>query len=416
MRTESTTTSTKRESLLFESEAIEIMRLLRAAFMGLVEGLSAPIHRPADLERALGISTTLAWQLHRVASAPNPMSAGPDVPGAAALQQVLRAARSRGVDESRLRAAEDAMRSFDALIQSHAGNRHVFNAMIKSLADGEARYIDIKSRRQAFNTNSQIWGVQVKAMLACAFHHPGDMSAHVDFALIRGMRNIRRLRTGAPFHLSGTRLKDAHQHLVDPRHPKDRPLPESPGLILMEDFCSQPCPELEHRLAEDGYVESYLGDTPLGNAGAQTLYLSQVMRGAEWKEPDGKPNSHTHRYMSLKPTEALVLDTLIHRDMYGPLSPEVTVRGSLNPYGGAAEGKYHPDEVLPIDVEVHNLGTGLGALPTPHVPRYAEIVKSLCRDLAWDPDGFEIFRCVYEYPVLGSELSMRFTLPEKGNW
>lgn len=410
-----TTITTSQESVLFESEAVEVMRQLRAAFVGLIDGLSASIHRPADLERVLDISTTLAWQVHRVATSPDPLKAGADVPGSAAARQVIRAARSKGVDEARLQSAAEAMKSFEALVERHAGDRRTFATMIGSLAGGEAENIDLRTRRQAFRINSEVWGVQVKTMLTCTIHHPGSNSSLVDHVVIRGLRDLRRLRMGAPLHLAGTRLRDAHKHAIEPHEvgKESEVMPVGPGLLL--DYCTQPCPELEHRVSSDGCYDTYLSNTPLGNAGVQTLYMSAVTRDVEWGNPSGIPNSYNHSQVISKPSETVVVDALFHHGMFGNLSPEAQVIGSLAWLSGAGKNN-PPEDTLPMNVEIHRLGTGLSVLPTVYVPQYAEIVETVCKRLGWNADMFDMFRCVVEYPLLGSLINTHFPLPEKGNW
>lgn len=396
---------------LFEHCALEVMRGVRAAFLRLIESLPNAIHRAADLERALGISTTLAWQVHRVATSPNPLAAGAHVPGMTAVKQMLQTARSAGVPNDRLRDAASAMQAFDKLVAQHAGDRATFTTMINSLAGGESETIDLKTRRQAFRLNSQVWGVQVKTHLRCTLYHPGRSASLVDSASIRGMREIRRLRVAAPFRLSSYRVKDAHEHPME-SHAIDEGVDKtSVGPELLLEYCSEPCPELENRI-EEGFINTYLRDTPLGNAGVQTLYLADVVRDIEWYTPDEIPNYIRNGVLNRIPAEALVLDTLIHRNMFGVLAPSLTVLGSLD--------RQHPDsreyreeiETLPIRTEVHSLGTELAALYTQHVPRYPEMVESVCQRLGWDPNGFELFRCVLEYPILGSTVTMRFELPE----
>jgi hypothetical protein len=392
---------------------------LRGAFLGVIESLRAPegIHRAADLERLLGLSTTLAWQIHRIATSPNPLDAGPHVPGVAAMNQALKAARSAGADADALRRAAQAMEVFEAMVEQHAGDRSTFTTMINSLAGRESEVIDLKTRRQAFRVASRMWGVQVKTLLSCALHYPGRESSLVDTISIRGLRDIRRLRAGASMRVSGYWVKDAQMRITEPHAIGDEHRAAAPegGPQLLLDFCTKPCPELEHRV-KDGHVNTYLRETPLGNAGAQTLYLADITQDIEWRSPDESQNVLFHSTATLKPIEVLVLDTLIHRDMFGTLEPQVKVFGSLERLGATEPGAFESGETLPILAEVHSHGTGLAVLPTPHVPRYREMVESVCRRAGWDPDSFELFRCVMEYPQLSSVICVEFQMPDRGNW
>lgn len=398
--------------------AVEVMRGLRGAFLAMIESLPETIRRAADLERSLNLNTTLAWQVHRVATCPNPLEAGDDVPGAAATRQVLKAARAKGVDAASLAKVTQAMEAFETLVTNHAGDRATFATMIHSLAGGDSEAIDLKARRQAFRLHSRIWGMQVKTILSCGIYHPGTRPEVLEIASLRGLREIRRLRIGAPFRLMSQLLTDGRlqsltAHAIDQ---SEAQAPEAaPGPNLLVEHCTKPLPELHNRV-EDGRVHTYLKETPLGNAGAQTVFIADISRGLEWAAPGDAVNENLNYYAIMKPAEALVLDTLVHRDMFGPLTPSVRVYGSLDRLGEPNPLNFLSEERMPIRAEVHHLGEGLSVLPTPHLPRYADMVESVCLRAGWDPDAFDLYRCVVEYPLLSSVVSVRFVLPEKGNW
>lgn len=400
----------------FEPQAAAVMHDLREAFLGLVEGLPNATSRAVDLEKALGISRTLGWQIHRVATSPDPLAAGPHVPGAAAVGQVLRAARSVGVPDDRVRRVGDAMRSFESLVERHAGDRAAFVTMLGSLT-GEGAALDLRTRRQAYRINSQVWGVQIKTLVTCGVLGPGADSSRMDMLLIRGLREARRLRAGVPLQVSGQRIVDGERRPTMPvALSGSEPLGEWRGPSLLTEFCSQPVPELETRI-EDGSLNTFLSGSELGNTGVKTVYLADLTRGFGWRSGPEEGSHHIRCATVLKPMEAVVVDTLVHRGMFTEsLRPVSRVNGSLGRLGETDPYAFGPDETLPIEPELRRLGIGLGVLATPHVPRYREMVGSVLARVGWDPMDFEVFRCVVEYPPLGSLVQVRFDLPEKGNW
>src|SRR5690606_20560982 len=105
--------------------------------------------RAADLDKALGVSRTLGWQIHRVANTSNPLEGGLYVPGMAAVQQALRGARAAGIAEQHLRRAAQAVAAFESFVERHAGDRATFATMINSLAGRNGEAIDLKARRAA---------------------------------------------------------------------------------------------------------------------------------------------------------------------------------------------------------------------------------------------------------------------------
>lgn len=399
----------------FEVHAVRVMADLRRAFLGVIEGLPGGAARAADLERALGVSRTLGWQIHRIATASDPLEAGLRVPGTAAVRQALRGARSAGVADDRIARANAAMTEFEALVKRHAGDRATFETMIGSLAGGEVEAIDLKTRRQAFRVHSQIWGVQVKTYLSCGVLMPGASSDLMDLAFVCGMRDVRRLRPGVPLPVMGQRITDNCGDRLPPSIGPGEALSESGGPMLLREYCSQPLPELE-TLVDDGTMTTLLRDAPLGNAGARTVYLASISRGLRWNMPADAPNHHIAFAMISKPMEMLVLDVLVHRNMFGELSPNAKVYGSLDHLGETDPYAFRPDETLPILPSMRAYAPGLGAIGTPHIPRYREMIDAVLARLGWDPEAFDLYRCTLEYPLLSTTVQVRFNLPEHGGW
>ncbi|MCC5821704.1 MAG: hypothetical protein LAT64_00280 [Phycisphaerales bacterium] len=401
----------------FEPQAVAVMHGLRDAFLGLLEGLPGSGSRAVDLEKALGVSRTLGWQIHRVATSHDPLAVAAHVPGLAAVEQALRSARAAGVAEDRVQRVDEAMRRFEDIVQHHAGDRAVFVTMLGSLAGEPAASLDLRTRRQAFRLESQVWGVQVKTFVACAVLAPGSDPSLMDMVLIRGLRDVRRLRAGVPMQVSGQQIVDSDRKPTVPMPlDADEPLKEGSGPSLLAGFCSQPVPRLETRI-EDGCLNTFLSDAELGNSGIKTVYLADITRGMRWRSEPQDRNHHIRTATVLKPSEVVVLDTLIHRDMFGTLpAPTARVHGSLARLGERNPYAYRDDETLPIEPEHRRLGAGSGVLTTPHVPRYREMVESVLAGVGWDPAAFDAYRCVVEYPPLGSMVWTRFAFPERGLW
>ncbi len=396
----------------FETHVVQVLRDLQEAFLGLIEGLPRPAPRAADLEKALGVSRTLGWQIHRLATAPSPLEAGGHVPGAEAVGQVLRGARAAGVADNRIARAAEAMKVFESFVERHAGDRALFETMIGSLTGESTETMGVKLRRQAFRVHSQIWGMQVKTFLASAALFPGKDSDHQDIVTIRGMHEIKRLRRGMSLLVSGQQMVDCENRpLLPTERIEDAP---GPGPALLREFCSEDLPELES-VVENEILYTFMRDSPLGNTGVKTIFLSDVTRDMQWR-----PKNGTWAYIDavsiLKPTERLVIDTMIHKDMYGVLEPTVRVYGSLRHLGVANPYGYQDDEVLPVKPDLRYCGRGPGVLATPHVPRYREMVESVLGRTGLDPEAFDLYRCTLEYPLLSTMVQVKFDLPEQGGW
>lgn len=396
--------------ILFEEQAAEVVQALREAFLGLITSLPGQVRRPADLERTLGLSRTLAWQVHRMATSPDAFKAASQMPGTAAVRQVIGAADAVGVPQDRLAAVTDAMERFRALGASHAGERAALSSMLKSVAGHESEGIDLALRRRALRVNSQCWGYQVKTFVGCGLYHPSDVPGHFDMIAVRGLHEIRRLRSGARFRFGIQRMADGNATHGD-RATGRADAPPRPKLLTQ--FCTKPCPELISHVEGD-FVHTYLRDAPLGKAGLQSIYVSDATRGRTSQSGQGEPNRLLNFAGILKPIEVLLLDVLIHRDLYGPLDPTMHVYGLLDRVPEVnVPASYGPNDEVPITAEVFRLGVGPGVLPTPHLPRYRQMIEEVCRDAGWDVREFDVYRCTLECPLLNTGVCMSFELPDE---
>lgn len=398
------------------------MHVLRSALLRLIGALPQPIRRAADLERALNLSTKLAWQVHKVAHSSSALEAASHVPGRAAMSRMLTAARASGGTDEPVDAVDAAMEQFEKFVRDHAGDRTTFAAMLTGLAEREGDgEIDTHQRRTAFRVNSHIWGAQATTHLSCMICHPGANSDLVDLAMIRGMIDLRRLRSDVPVVLSRFRAVGIGDRFVIPQPIEggDGSTAAASGPSLLTDFCTRPLPSLFTRAGSHNVAVTELGPGPIGKAGAATCFLAGVVRDLPWKNPDDPPGSRSARGHVLRialPVQTVVLDMLFHAEMFGELHPQTKLLGSLEQPESQDPKAFRTGEQLPVKARSEMLGRGPTAIASLGVTRYGEMLQHVCERLGWDAEKFHVYRCRLEYPILHSLLMMRFPLPAKGNW
>jgi len=108
-----------------------------------------------------------------------------------------------------------------------------------------------------------------------------------------------------------------------------------------------------------------------------------------------------------------VLDVLVHRDLYGPLSPECLVLSDLWSAPWETGGDVSQADLLPCAEQVQFLGQGLAGVQTSEVPNYERLLHYVCEKLSWDGSQFHVYRLRMPYPVIGTAVAMRFPLPER---
>src|SRR5215813_12151856 len=87
------------EPPIFEKQAAAVLSRLGRTMNGLIEAIPAAgkIRRATDLQKILGIRSTLAWQVFRLATAKSPIDEARGIPGPTAMERFLEAATKRRV-------------------------------------------------------------------------------------------------------------------------------------------------------------------------------------------------------------------------------------------------------------------------------------------------------------------------------
>ncbi len=163
----------------FERQATAVLHRLRASLSGLIGAVPSvgELRKAADLQRALGIGNTLAWQVHKLAHARDPLVEASSVPRAGGMKRLFEAAAQHGVPAEHIADSAAASAEFDELVKVHAGNRTAFDSMISGLTDEGSQLADAQQKRAAFRANSHLWGVQARTQLKCSILSPSSSSS-----------------------------------------------------------------------------------------------------------------------------------------------------------------------------------------------------------------------------------------------
>jgi peptide-methionine (R)-S-oxide reductase len=126
----------------FEKQVAAALGEFRTALSDLIAAIpSTPkanrsIQRPIELQRALHIPGTLAWQVWKIAHAADPLLEAGNLPGPQSMGRVLQAAAAASVPHSVVEEVRSAHLAVDELIRTHAGSRSVFHSMVGGLREG----------------------------------------------------------------------------------------------------------------------------------------------------------------------------------------------------------------------------------------------------------------------------------------
>lgn len=390
----------------FDDRAAAVVGRLKVALANMIAAVPGRVERASDLQRRLGIPSTVSWQIFRVAHDANPVTAGAYVPKAKAMRGVLSAASKHGVPEPLVVMVAEAFEAFEAFVDDAAGDRESFGIIASdAMPEEEAELINLPQRRALFRANAHVLGVHAKTSFVCSLLHPTADGRHMDFAALHGYVGMRRFRRDATRIIAAARLSDDDETVAV--EPLDDLTSLAGGWSLLTRFSTQPFPPLQTGVAPDGFTETELVSDAVGNASTVTYAVGGIVRNARryCREP-GEMQMSRHA-ITLKPVEIMVHDVLVHENLFGPLKPKSFVcHGALH---SGFRLSAHP---LPLRTTVLRLGKGPDVMHTRDVPRYTEMVRWACSRAGWDPDRFDVYRCRVEYPVSPSTLVVQFPLPE----
>ncbi len=388
----------------FKSDVIRAAHGVQSSLTTLFVALPRPIRGGADLQRELGLPSTLSWQLHGAASAPDPIAAAMQIPGRHATKRMLMAAAGKRVPKAILSKAAEAFETFEQVVERHAGDRAAFGSMLSGIAVELSSSTDMEARREAFRATSHLYGVQRTAAINCYIIRPGasgDRYDHVSVITSVGLRVMR------PFEKL---CVGRHGHI--PNHPGALPSPtpfrpvadpggDLAGVPLLSEFCSKPIPRFTCEPTGTLYVEIYLSGQAVGKTGELSFSFGEYLPGLIPKDEELKLGM-----TNIFPSEVQVHDVL--------LAPEIAKRVRA-PRTAVYGGPYHDLRLRARDVDrlhtpAHSAFAGLGveSLHTASAPRYVEMLRFVFEKLGWDPDAFSAYRCRIEFPVLHSLLDVVF--------
>ena len=392
-----------------DGEIRSVVVKLRAAYADLVAELPAGRSSAIEVERSLGLNKKLAWQVYRVATSRDALSAGARLPGVAAARQVAAAARKLGVADGVVSRLEALTREFHDTVQRHADDRSSFDLMVSAVTgDGiSVREHDLK--RSAFRANREIYGKYCESILFCTIAMPGSRPGTMHICALRGLVDLYRLRPGVQLEIARAKF-DHTGGVVSPRESIDEDPDHrvGPSSILTE-FCSDPLPEIRELSGRDGYTR-FIAQTPsLGLTSGVTCFLADIARDMPIDDSEGPHGAGLGSVLEVStPSKLLVHDCLIHESLFPDGEPEIRVlarRGETSAWPGNEQAP-----LLPVQESVTALGQGAGVCSTPEIASYSDLLTHVLERLGWDEGRFRTFRSKVEFPVIGSVNWIRFDL------
>jgi len=295
------------------------------------------------------------------------------------------------------------------MIRDHAGDRPTLDLIIDGAGSASNSRLEL-SRKLAFRGNSGLYGVQARTKVNTYFLAPTPgKPERLDVVNISGYVDFRRLRPGVRWPIFMMRAwgtsKDSS---IEPIEPSEE---AAEGFPVMHSFARGNLPKLERVVTGEGRNFD-LQAGPVGNEGAFDCFWGDILRGAVDRYSKAGENETGEFGANITaPAETLVMDIIVDQELEFALNPELFVFGHIFTRGLPTGGKDDPS-LLPIQQPLRQLTGSPPLVNTPLVPNYARLVSRVYERMNWDPKQFRGVRLTLEYPPLGSNVILRFKLPQ----
>jgi hypothetical protein len=395
----------KHDAMSFPEAATEVGSRIRASISSLLEQIPGEpsIRTGSVLAAALDIDINLAWKLLNICKPGPSAGALQRLPGDGGVRILLNAAKRKGVPAAVLDEIRAAFAAYTSLLDMHAGDRAALDSLLSHAGGGE-RKIDLATRRAAFRANSAMLGVQAAIQLGAYIFWPEPDGNEYSSAaaILRGFGGFRRLRPDVSWIIGRARRTDHHgrpygQRSPEPLEPRTAAL--HGGVPLVTLLSPEDLPSVQRTMMPDGIAIDRVVAGPVGLQASQTFFLAETMRPGLARPND--PENPTLRLVTSvhTPCELLVFDAIFHKDLTPLGAPTLATASEL---GGISLGYCDPADrvVLHVGTEIEDHGLGLRTMHITELPRYTEMLGSLCARLGLRTHDMHAFRVKIAYPPI----------------
>ena len=372
-------------------------------------GLDQP--RMSDLRERLSLDKSIASRVARAVRMGDPGAALRELPAAEALGQIVGKCESLGAGSRPVAQARKSISELDAAIADFPGDR---TALITAISATDAarggaarssapKVSDAKlraARRGAYNAFVFAQGLSCETQAFINILMPGKAGEKASQAMVMGTTGLRRLRRGHPQSILALRGRDDNNTGFDRVTLAGEPIGDDPGVVLIREFCTDVASQV--RLERVGRIHSLVLD-PQSPPLDEPMDFAVGLVNLRFTPPRATENVKwtLTSYEVSRATRVLVRELLVHRETFGavrPLSifsidPTPRIQPDLN--GPDPTGRGFIDQ----GDDLVEMGRGFRRRGRPGEDFAVPLALRAFEMLGQDPDEFDRFRLVIEYPL-----------------
>jgi hypothetical protein len=373
-------------------------------------GLEEP--RMSDLRERLGLDKSIASRVARAVRMSEVGAALRELPAAEALGQIVGKCEAKGAGKRAVSQCRRAIAELDAAIAAFPGDR---TALITAIAATESsrgmptgrtavpKVSEAKlraARRGAYNASLFAQGICCETQAFLNILLPSEGGRKASQAQVLATTGLRRLRPGYPQAVLSLLGRDEVSAAFDRVTLTGEPIRNDPGVALVRDFCTDVASQL--RLERVGRVHSLVLD-PHSPPLDEPMDFAYGYVNLDFTPPRAteKEKWTATSYAVSRATRVMLREVLVHRESFGEVSPlsifsidsTPLLQPELNGPDPTGRGRVDQgDDLVPMGKGYRQRGRVGEDFAVPVALRSLEL-------LGHDPDEFDRYRLVVEYPL-----------------
>lgn len=396
---------------ILERDCERALQSIRRSLIELYAAVGVDPSTPQHVSRRFGLNKNLTWKLSKIINSDDPFAVIPHLPGSTGIDIAMQAMRRAGAPDAVVKRVFDAVESFELAVGVHAGSRENLDLILDSMGLSVSdRPLEV-SRELAFRGNSGICGVQAKARVVAGFVSPSvEDPGRLVNAFVAGFVEVRCLRPTVRWPLFRFRRdgETANGSGVSLRHENLFEDGEA-GCRMLRGFSSAELPDIGV-VCKDDVCEYVLNGGRVGNLGAFDCFFGHRSVGASAYRDGDNEFGEFVAGLSL-PTEQLIFDLFVHRDVSLGSAPEVLVYHKLVD-AMRVPGGAESDRLLPLRARMVELPGSSAGIVTPVYARYPELFGAVAERLGRGVEEFRAMRLTLAHPPVPSRVVVRWALAE----
>ncbi|MBI1302831.1 MAG: hypothetical protein GC172_03455 [Phycisphaera sp.] len=373
-------------------------------------GLAQP--RMSDLRERLGLDKSIASRVARAVRMSDAGAALRELPAAEALGQIVGKCEALGAGKRLVAQCRKAIKELDAAIGDFPGDR---TALITAISATESSRLvtagrvavpkvsEAKlraARRGAYNAALFAQGICCETQALVNILLPSEGGRKARQAQVLSTTGLRRLRPGYPQAILSLLGRDEGSPAFDRVTLTGEPIRNDPGVALIPEFCTDVASQL--RLERVGRVHSLVLE-PHSPPLDEPMDFAYGYVNLDFTPPRATETTKwtATSFAVSRATRILLREVLVHRESFGEVSPlsiftidsTPMVDPEMNGPDPTGRGRVDQgDDLVPMGKGYRQCGRTGEDFAVPLALRALEM-------LGRDPDEFDRYRLVVEYPL-----------------